>query len=257
MTVQQRRFRLPWQRSLQGRLTLISLLFALVPLIIVAVLIFSQAQSSLFNQEASNVQAISEATGTSVEEFFTTSAGQVKVLAQSSILTSPDSTPEQKVALLRSVLTSSPYYKSIYVTDLTGQVVASADQTGGDQSRQDWFKSASQGQTFVSDVYYLTAVQDYVVTFSAPIYSPQGKPLGVVAVHFAAQSLFDLVAARKFGQNGEVQLVDSAGRDIADVTQSDIFSDLSNLPAVQAGLAGRSGSVVGFDPNQNIPVLFS
>jgi signal transduction histidine kinase/HAMP domain-containing protein len=256
MTVQRRRFLLPWQFGLQGRLTFISLLFALVPLTAVSLLIFSQAQARLQDEIGSNVREIAAATGSGVESFFSTRLAEVKVMAKSSILTASDSTPEQKIAFLRTVQDAYGYYKSIDITDVNGQVIAASDQTSGDQSQRDWFQQGKAGKTFISDVYYLTSVQSYVTTLSSPIVTPQGQFLGVVAGHIDGQQLFDTVAARHIGTSGKIFIVNGAGRDVADKDYNSLFTDWSGLTAVQDGLTGHSGINTGNNVVSGEPTLF-
>jgi signal transduction histidine kinase len=257
MTIQHRKLLFPWQRGLQGRLTVISLLFALVPLAIVGFLIFSQARASLLAQAAANVEEISAATGAGVAQFFETSLGDIKLIATSPIMTAADSTLIQKADYLRSVYESYGYYKAIYVTDTNGAVVVSTDQTGGDQSTADWFLKSKQGQVNVTDVYFLNSVADYVVTFSAPIRSETGEFLGVVAEHIAGQKLFDVVGARNVGATGKIILVNGNSRVVAAKDLATLFEDLSSLAFIAVGHAGQSGSAVTNDPITGVPTLFS
>lgn len=239
--------RFPWQKSLLGQLTTFSLLFAMIPVIIVAMVAFFQARDSLNQQTNFSIQELLADTSADVEMLLESRRGDIEVMAQSPILISSENTSEQKSEFLRSISNAYGIYSALYMTDTQGTIIAATDNTTGDQSHQVWFQNAVQEELYISDVYFLTSVQGFVVTFSASVKTVTGELIGVVAGHMDASILNDLVAAKHLGKTGEIMLINNEGRVVAAQDRDDIFDDLSDIMSLSATLNGQRGVVAGTD----------
>jgi anti-anti-sigma regulatory factor/HAMP domain-containing protein len=229
--------------GIQGRLTLFALLIVLLSSAAVSMVAFYHAREALYAQMGDAIREIAAATGADVERFLAERTADIRVIARSSVLTSPKATTAEKEAFLRLIEESyEGVYKAIYLTDATGQIVAATDRTRRSQADQEWFKQASQNQLYLSDVHYQLSLQEVVVTVAMPILAPDYKVVGVVAVHLRAQTLFDVVGTRQVGETGELFLVNQEGQIVAEGHASEIFGDVSHLAPVQAALRGESGS---------------
>ncbi len=241
-----RNIRLPWYRSIQGRLTIVSLLLALAPVSLVTALVFFQARDSLRQQIGGSVQSVAEAVGRDIERFLTERRGNIEIIARSTIFTSRTSSAQDKTAFLGDFQATYQGYASLYFTDAQGSIVSATDHTLGDQSARDWFKNAvAKNGAVVSDVYYLTSAQRIVVTISSPVYAADGSLLGVVAGNIDGQNFSDVAAATHVGETGKVFFVNRAGRVVIDPVLSAVFTDVSASEAVKAALRGERGTLLG------------
>jgi signal transduction histidine kinase len=243
--------------GIRERLIVFSLLFAVLPVVIVGVVVFVQGRDSLRAATGSAVQEVAAATGADAERFLASRQSDVQVLAQSPILLDSNSTGDQKRAFLQSVQTAYGIYAALYLTDSDGNLVAATNQTVGNQTDTDWYKNAKPGQVYASDVYFLTSVEGYVVTFSAPLIDANNKFLGVVAAHVDARSLFDLVGARQIGRTGKVFLVNREGRIVVTESVSDVLNRVDYLPPIQAAMKGNRDTDIAPGYLNNEPTLYA
>ncbi len=147
-------------------------------------------------------------------------------------------------------------YSSIYFTDEQGKIVAATNPVAVDQSGQNWFKQAiEQNSIVVSDVYYLTTDQKFIISISSPVYSSFGTLVGVVVTNVDQLNLVNIVADTKVGLTGDVFFVNREGRIVVDPVVENLFADVSNLQAVQAALRGETGSIVEVD--EGVPALLN
>jgi PAS domain S-box-containing protein len=121
---------------------------------------------------------------------------QVELLATGSMLREPDVPLEAKRQILDDLKATYPIFSWVGLTDATGQVIAS---TAGiientDISQRPVFIAGSQG-TFIGDVHEAVLLAAFFpnpggepvhfVDISAPIYSPDGAFIGVLAAHLS------------------------------------------------------------------------
>jgi signal transduction histidine kinase len=246
-----------WRRSIRVRLTIVSLILAIVPGSLVSAVLFFQARDSLRQQVGAGVQSLAEAVGRDIDRFLNERRGNIEILAHSTIFTSSVTSAQDKATLLLNFQTAYQGYASLYFTDAAGNIIAATDHTGGDQSARDWFKNAvSLKSVVVSDMYFLTSAQRIVVTISSPVYAADGQLLGVVTANIDGQNFSDIAAATHVGQTGKVFFVNHEGRVVIDPDIAAVFTDVSGLAAVQAVLRGERGNVVGSN-NQGSPVFES
>jgi PAS domain S-box-containing protein len=238
--------------GIQGRLTLYSLLFALIPLLIVGVLSFTAARDSL-RQEATTVTSqLLESVSTDIQTFFFERRGDIRVMANAETLRDRDlHGSEAANEYLKEVKAAYGVYLTLIATDTSGRVTAASDLVSNDMTGERWFKDAIRGIASVSDVYYLTSIQRMVVTIASPMIGENGEIVGTIAGHIDAKVLFDIAERAQTEQGGEVLFVNTKGRVSIDGETEDIFFDLSDNPAVQAGLRGESGSLIAIDEEGN------
>jgi signal transduction histidine kinase len=243
--------------GLRRRLTAFSLVIALVPLFIVGITSAATASATLREQTSSNLENLAAIAQADTQRFLQSRLGDIQVLAQSPILTGFLSTETQKADFLKAVQDAYGIYAALYVTDADGIVIASTDQTGGNQASQQWFQNAKDGKVSATDVYYLTSVQNIVITFSAPIRDGSGKFIGAVAGHVDSRSVFDALTNRKIGETGELSIVNGEGRVVADKHRNIIFTDVSSLAPVREGIQGRAGTISDIDEETGETTLYA
>lgn len=257
MVVNVQRSPIRWHSSLQLRLILQGLLFAIIPISAVGMLVFFQAREQVRQQFATSTYESAFVAADDIGRFLQSRLGDVRVLAATPLLHSAQVAPSAKADYLRQVQAAYGTYEAIYLTDTQGNVLAATNGTIGDQTSLAWYKPAADGQVFMSSVYFLPSVQNLVITISAPVIDESRTFVGVVAAHIAAESLFGLVAVRRVGEGGEINVIDTAGRVVIDEHVENVFQDVSTADYFRSASAGRTQSVIAFDPEFGIEQLYA
>ncbi|HVF73917.1 MAG TPA: methyl-accepting chemotaxis protein [Acidimicrobiales bacterium] len=155
--------------------------------------------------------------------------------------------------LLTTVADTYGSYDAIYLTDLSGRVVAS---TGGatapiDLLAQSWFTSAASGQPAVASP---VPVQDTIVwPVAHPVTGADGRPAGVVIGDLKASMLAELIDKEDASVDSELLAVDRERRLVysstmgaitadADLLTKGAFSTRVSTVGANRGLAGETGS---------------
>jgi PAS domain S-box-containing protein len=116
---------------------------------------------------------------------------------------------------------------------------------GGDASRQDWFVGGSSRASgaYVSDGFRSPlAGNPAVVAAAAPIRTPQGKLLGVLAATYGTAELANFVASIESIQGVALTVTDGTGQLLAAPGRTwDGESSLAEDPRIAAALAGARG----------------
>ena len=116
---------------------------------------------------------------------------KVEALAKApDLYTAPDA---RKFALLEKVVRDNPSLEMAWLTDTRGiqtsrfAMAHDAGPAGGgkgtDWSDSDWFREPMRtGESFVSNIYYSDAIEDYCLTVSTPVRNREGQILSILAV---------------------------------------------------------------------------
>jgi GAF domain-containing protein/HAMP domain-containing protein len=240
--------RVPWYASFRWRIFAFTLLAAVIPVALIGIRTYRQWGTAIQDQIGSSVQGIAAAVGSDVQRFLTERLADIEVMSKAETLISDEGTLEAKRDYLNTVNEAYGVYAAIYLTDPTGQIITATDNTLGDQSDQIWFQRAmEQDAIIITDLYYSTQNQRFVISLAAPVRGDNGQLVGVVAANIDQQAVADIVSSTKVGQTGEVFLVNREGRVVAATHPNDLFTDVSQLQSVQAALRGESGSLVEQD----------
>ena len=244
-------------QTIRGRLLFFSLLFSLLPVIIVGVLVFYQARQSLHEQVGTTVLQIAEVIAADIQRFLDDHAGDIQIIAISPILTSDEVPIEEKLAYLQRIQDAYGIYDLALCDGYTrDESIVATDGASGNHSRDIWFLQAMKQDTFVSDVYYLPTVQGIVLSYATLIKDENDEVIGVLAAHIDAQTLFDTVSSVRVGETGQVFLVNHEGRIVAKDERADIFNDVNDLLPVQAGLRGEKGTMTDVGEASNGASLY-
>ncbi len=85
--------------------------------------------------------------------------------------------------LLREVLEKHDFLEAAWTNDHHGRFIVSIPENGiVNASVREWFKAASKGQEYVSDIYASAITKKPCLTLSSPIHDKQGNILGVIGL---------------------------------------------------------------------------
>lgn len=110
-----------------------------------------------------------------IERFLFERSADIKVFAESQILTMPEVADDTRLNYLKNVVNAYQTYDNVFVIDNSGSVRLSVVQ---DQEDQHYIKLMPQilsGTLYVSDFVYFSDVKQYFIYFSEPIYDSDKK----------------------------------------------------------------------------------
>ena len=120
------------------------------------------------------------------------------------------------------------------------------DELGQDWSNREYFRQIVHASRPVfSDILSDGPQQAEVIVAAVPILGDQGELIGVLAGMFRmgvreVSSFYGGIVKQRIGESGNTYVVDSQGRVIYHQDSTQIGTDISNSPVVQAALSGGS-----------------
>src|SRR5262249_49038824 len=129
------------------------------------------------------------------------------------------------------------------VLDPQGQLLAERSSTAAKEPiRREAVAYALRGQQFISDVYFSTAFNKYILYLATPIFDENHVIRGALTSRYDFQAgLESTVKDVRFGQSGYAVLVGSDGHVIAHPLRDRIRDDVGSYVAVQRALGGQTG----------------
>lgn len=265
-------------QSLRGKLTAIILAMGIIAIGIVAAISIFAMQIQMEEQIKEKQMLLAGSFSEVVQQFFDDAKGMVKTIAQLR-----DVRDVTLAGLISEEFKGIPKGSDIIKREILGNIV---DNYGGfrymeqvtaegmniliepyefqlelnemDFSYRDWFKGAvSKKDTYVSEVYISSPLQQPVVAVSYPLIDDSGRLRGVLMGAMALERLNNLCAELTFGETGYAYLVDQRGACAAhrDEELTRNVTSLLEIPMVQKVIAGESGVGRYFDPKRQEEVF--
>lgn len=158
----------------------------------------------------------------------------------------------EKNISLAKVTAKNMQFKSVYITDLEGNVVASTNSRrdeGKNYKNTQWFQSAVKGQVYLSEAFIDEDSKMPIIILSVPLEGTYSGKTGVMAVDLRLDRLFYLTRDMKIGETGFSYIVDKAGNIIAHPNfQEKVLQKFNaveqGIEAAQMVTAGESGVAV-------------
>jgi methyl-accepting chemotaxis protein len=208
------------------RLVAAMLLVSLPLMVLLAVLLTSQASASLSVAGEAKGVAVARAVALRVEDWLAGRRQSLTVIAGSSAdrMDSPAT-----VSDLVTLDKSSEDFALLEVTDLTGAVLASSRPgVALDVTGQDWFRAAAGGKPVVTSPVQSGDHIQWVI--AQPVIGGTGQPVGVVIGQLNPAVLADLLNP-ELDQGSTVVAVDAQHRLLYDTTMGKVADDTALLAA--------------------------
>jgi hypothetical protein len=98
--------------------------------------------------------------------------------------------------------------------DTDGNIKASAmhrELMHQNQSDRSWFRECLSGHIVVTDLYYSKSINDYSVTFAAPVRNKESQIVGVLTTRFNCNFIYDIMKATIVGNEAQTLLINAKG----------------------------------------------
>lgn len=119
-----------------------------------------------------------------------------------------------KIKEVLNIYSANDYgFKNYFYADTQGQilVMATPDDTGIDIRDRSYYKAAMEGKDYISEILVSRRDGSRIIIISSPVFSGDGRVIGLVAGSLALDRIDGIVATFKAGKTGETYLVDKWG----------------------------------------------
>jgi methyl-accepting chemotaxis protein len=216
--------------TLNVKLLFGGILLVLIPTLLIGTLSIRNATDALHETSEGKLLAMAKGAADAVDEAMKAEITVAKEIAHgntvidvATLVNQSGSNELKEVEALSRKLSTAmkeigSHYEIIIVADLSGAIYA--DGTGGSYkgisiADRDYFKAAKEGKANIGHLVKSKKTGNPVVPIGAPVKSPSGDVVGVIATVMKVDALFEKVAARKVGESGYMYMVDREGMVIA------------------------------------------
>ena len=151
----------------------------------------------------------------------------------------------QAQELLQKIHAIYEVYHDILLLDTRGVIISAAvrtDLVGQSQGDREWFRECSRGQLVVTDLYFSKTVNNYTVTFAAPLRDANKEICGVITTRFNCQFVYGILSAAIVGRESRVVLLNSKGVLIGNTDGEGLleknYSGLKAFRSIDSGISG-------------------
>ena len=230
----------PLQLPIFGKLLILLLLMAVVPLTVASVLMIRGAIQAVQSTVQQNLQLVAAISATRLDQllqdtaqlqYLMASAAPIRDLAGADDKTHPDIARTARDRL-ESIVNSHPDLAAAFVTDLHGMGLVSTNPKtlGMDLSFRDYIQQALRGRQCVSDLLVAKSNGDPGIYFSGPIRDTNGQVTGVLVLKLDAAAI-DRVCRDSGARvsNGFVGMSDEFGVIISSPRQDILYKSIGTL----------------------------
>jgi methyl-accepting chemotaxis protein len=200
-----------WGRSIQGRLTIIFLVVTLVLLSGVGILSYLRSQAALEESEKNNLTNQVEISALFVDSWINERISDMETLAGLNRIRGMD--PAEASTAVVQYFKQWGVYESVFVTDVTGNVVSASDGASFSVADRAYFKEAMQGKNVISEPLISKATGNIIFVVAVPVHpSDDSKEvIGILGGTLTTSAFNKILDASVNGETGEAFLVDGAG----------------------------------------------
>lgn len=241
--------------GVQRQLTAFILAAAIPILVLVTLLLSSQAGAQLSLQADRQLQTTNSALAASASVWVRLNTEALQYLVSLPDIASMDAKRQKPV--LASMSLAYPHLFLVMTTDLQGKNVARSDsELLKDYSDRLWYQGAASGVPVTLQTLISRTTGKPALSIAAPIRNEAGEIVGVGAIVSELEDLSQGVEASRVGTAGFSYIVDKndqvvAHPDLVD-SASDELQDLSDYPPVKALRQGAAG-LISFSDEQEQP----
>lgn len=239
--------------NLQFRVALILLVVSLAPLAIVSVFAVRTAEQAIQDIATNQLENLAEEKQELLERWITERKADLEVAAGSASLKSMD--PARIGPYLKLVQTQYGVYPRFVIVDRAGRTIA--DTADGKETFADaaWFREASQGRPYFSQVEAGDDGRESVFRLAAPIRDTGGRLIGAACSTVSTQAILARVLKVSLGETGECYLVDKTGTFLAHKEPARILRDNIAQSESFLNIFGQTGPRPIYTDYRGIPVL--
>jgi GAF domain-containing protein len=243
------------RNSIRGRLILVFVGLAVIPLLVVGVILAWQSYTSLQQQALTLQQEAAKRVTSQVAAFFQELENELRFTIDTQGLNLPD---QDHAKILSQLLAYQPAFDELHLLDSQGREQASVYRTSAsfttpvDRSQADEFViPQTTGQVYYGPVYFDPSTNEPLMVISVPVINLRTGSVDSVLVSVARiKKVWDIIAGIRISQGQSIYIVDAQGKVVAHRNPSVVLRGtdfaVPQQMGIQPGLDGAS-VVLAFD----------
>ncbi|SOC22639.1 methyl-accepting chemotaxis sensory transducer with Cache sensor [Ureibacillus xyleni] len=215
--------------SIRLKFTVILLLIAMLPLLVVSYFVQHNNSNILIEKEQAAMHNLVVSKAQSVDSWFTAQMSEMQISASSDNLKSLD--PKRMVPYLQHLEERSEVFETMFVIDPKGIVIAHTkpDSIGSDYSDRSYVPNALNGQSVYSEVLISKATGNRIVVAATPIKDNNDQVIGILAGSANFEVLVNSYLKDSNEDSSNLILVDQQG-----IIQEAPMEEIIGLPVEEA-----------------------
>jgi len=183
-----------------------------------------------------------------VQSYINNAVNSVKTAVNAIDLTSM-STNDRQVSFVK-ILNYNLNMKSLYMSDMDGNIMVTTktmEKTPGEIKKETWFTQASNGFTYISDVYMDETTGLAMITLSQPVENIFEGRVGVVVIDLRMDKFKEVVQSIHAGDTGHAYVIDGVGSLMAHADFEEKVHgqvDVKGVKGVQAVMEAESIDII-------------
>ncbi len=195
--------------KIRSEIILFFLLISIIPLSIVVYISYDHSRQAISKSVMSNILGATENTGNAIDNWMDARKDDIRVISQSRIVVCTD-----KKQLHEYLGAFENEYVGVYrefsILDMNGSIIFSTMNHTGNAGEERYFKEASSGKLFVSDVSLSGSTGTPEMIIANPIKN-NGSVIGILAARVSLENLYRIIENIDIGRSGEVFIVNKDG----------------------------------------------
>jgi signal transduction histidine kinase len=155
------------------------------------------------------------------------SLGDTSMLSQDPVITSPDTTPAEKLAEMTRIQMFYGTFESVTLVDTNGKTINSTDnKNNGEWGNNSLFQSAILGIPSMSDTTILSTPNTLAIQIASPVLDSNAKVASVLIAQMSMDNIWQIINRVRVGATGYVCLIDGSGNIIAGPDKAKLFQKI-------------------------------
>ena len=203
--------------KLRGKLTVLLLVLSLIPLSAISTITYRQGEQRVRENITGHLRSIVEKDAGLINSFLAERLADLKVLSSEAALPGGITDKKNLDGIMHAMRKEYKVYRRIAIVAINGAVVAAVGR-GTDQYENmdkvfamEWFREASSGRDFISDVFLSGSDNTPLLIISTAIKDGDGSIHGVAVARIDFSSINSIMREMELGKTGEAYLIDKKG----------------------------------------------
>ncbi|PYZ91614.1 hypothetical protein CR194_18445 [Salipaludibacillus keqinensis] len=181
--------------TLRSKLLVFFLLIAILPMIVVGFISYTTQKQEMTNHAERSLSIQTSNMTDEISRFLKERVNDTEYLSKNPVMMDPSSSLLEIRDQMYYFLDIHDIYDDAYLLNTEGIVIGDIENEviGEDISDRPWFAEAMKGQTFMSDIYYSSILNEPALVVAAPVYDINQDIIGVISPSFDLSNLYNML----------------------------------------------------------------
>ena len=176
-----------------------------------------------------------------VQRVFLHAERDMNLIVEDPVIREKSYSIEEKRAKLKQLEDLIGEFENISLVSIDGRILVTTNfnYMGGVKHSEYFKKTFNEKTTQVSPAYFTLDPQHIVFSFTSPVYDEEGAMNYVLCAQLNVNQVTEVIEQLDFGESGEAQLIDTYGRFIAGVSETELLQPVDNSIQEMLSLGGK------------------